>query len=59
MMKYCIPKMGSTKIKEDNIISFKTSSLSPPIVVVPNNTTYGCFDLINPKFLKVLALANF
>jgi hypothetical protein len=50
MMKDRIPKMGSTKIGENSIIGFRTSSLSPPIVVVPNNTTYGCFDLIHPKF---------
>jgi hypothetical protein len=50
MMKDCIPKMGSNKIGKDSIIGFRTSSLSPPIVVVPSKTTYGCFGPITPKF---------
>jgi hypothetical protein len=48
MMKDHIPKMGSTKIGEDNIIGFRTSYLSP-LVVVPSSTTYGCFGPITPS----------
>jgi hypothetical protein len=63
MMKDHIPTKGtkyvSNKIGEDSIIGFRTSYLSPPIVVVPSSSTYGCFALITPRFLKVLALANF
>jgi hypothetical protein len=58
MMKDHIPKMESNKIGEDSIIGFRTSPLSPPIIV-PNSTTYGCFGPITPKFLKDLALTNF
>jgi hypothetical protein len=33
-MKDHIPKMGNNKIGKDSIIGFRTSFLSPPIVVV-------------------------
>jgi len=52
MMKDRIPKMGSTKIREDNIIGFRTSSFSPS-VVVPSSTTYGCFGPITLGSYKI------
>jgi hypothetical protein len=54
-MKDCIPKMASTKIREDSIIGFRTSSLSPPIIVVPSTP----MDVLALKSFGTNQLSNF